>query len=67
MNAVRAVWRFITMLSPRRCVPAMVSTTCDSRGDRPASAFTPPPVSDDPPMSSDNIDQIMREMEERGQ
>lgn len=39
----------------------------EENGDRPASTFTPPPVSDDPPMSSDNIDQIMREMEERGQ
>ena len=32
----------------------------------PVSTFTPPPVSEDPPMSSDNIDQIMQEMEERG-
>lgn len=29
--------------------------------------FTPPPISEDPPMSSDSIDQIMQEMEERGQ
>lgn len=32
----------------------------------PAATFTPPPISDNPPMSSDNIDQIMKEMEERG-
>jgi len=39
----------------------------DEAGDAPASTFTPPPVSEDPPMSSDNIDQIMKEMEDRGQ
>lgn len=27
--------------------------------------FTPPPLSEDPPMGSDDIDRVMREMEER--
>lgn len=33
----------------------------------PAPEFTPPPLSDDPPMSGDNIDAIMRQMEEKDQ
>lgn len=36
----------------------------DEAGD-PRPKFTPPPLSEDPPMGGDDIDAIMKQMEER--